>query len=139
MNKNIFSSSPLSFPLFLLLLILAIIKDGVEVLIGLIPGFDAFSWIFSLPFAAVITLIIFLIGISSTWFLIGQLIDVLPFASILPVTTFSVIGVYIVEKSPRLKKAAKVTAKVIPSTKPTSSKITKKIAPKTSPKTISEK
>jgi len=126
MNKNISSSSQLSFPLFILLLILAVIKDGVEVLIGLIPGFDAFSWIFSLPFAAVIILIIFLIGISSTWFLIGQLIDALPFASILPVTTLSVIGVYIAEKSPHLRKAAKVAAKVMPPTKPTPSQITKK-------------
>ena len=119
------NESPLSFPLFLLLLILALIKDITEVVIGFIPGLDAVSWLFSLPFAAVITLIIFLLGIHSTWVLIGQLFDLIPIASILPITTLSVIGLYAVEKSPHLKKAAKVATKVIPSTKNAASNITK--------------
>ena len=128
LQGNSEKESPLSFPLFILLLILALLKDIVEVFIGFIPGLDAVSWLFSLPFAAVILLIILLLGIRSTWVLIGQLFDLIPIASILPVTTLSVIALYVVEKSPRLKKTAKVATKIIPSTKNATSNITKGVS-----------
>ncbi len=129
MNENAPQSGPLSSPIFLLLLILAIIKDGIEIIIGLIPGLDVFSWIFSLPFAAVIILIVFFTGIKSKWFLIGQSIDIIPFASMLPTTVLTVAAVYATEKSPRLKKVAKVATKVTPSIKTAPPKITKEVAP----------
>lgn len=122
--------SPLSLPLFILLLILALLKDIIEIAIGFIPVLDGFSWLFSLPFAAIIIFIVFLSGVRSTWMLIGQIFDIIPIASIVPVTTLSVIALYAIEKSPKLKKKAKVVAKVVPSTKNISSNATKAIPKK---------
>lgn len=95
----------MDFGIFLLLLIFAIIKDAIEIILGLIPGINLFVWIFSLPFTAFILFITIITGIRGAWMFAGYLIDLLPIASILPVTTLTVIFCYITQNAPKpLKK-----------------------------------
>lgn len=90
--------------IFFLLLIPAIIKDVIEVILGLIPFINLFTWIFSFPFTAYIIFVSFLTGIRKDFVFIGQLIDILPFASILPVSTFTVIMCAIYMNTPKTIK-----------------------------------
>jgi len=77
--------------IFLLLLIPGIIKDIIEIVLGLIPGINFFVWLISLPFAAYIFFISIIAGMRKDLILIGQFIDLFPLASILPVTTITII------------------------------------------------
>lgn len=105
----------MSFTIFLFLLITSIIKDTLEIFFGFIPGINLFVWIISLPFVIYIFAIIFISGIRATWLFVGQILDLIPFASILPIATLTVILCYIFQKSPALKKTmgkvAKLTSK----------------------------
>jgi hypothetical protein len=105
----------ISLTIFLFLLITSIIKDAIEILLGLIPGINLFVWVISLPFTLFIFAITFISGIRATWLFIGQGLDLLPFASILPIATVTVILCYIFQKLPAplkktVEKASKLTS-----------------------------
>ena len=103
----------ISLTIFLFLLITSIIKDAIEILLGLIPGINLFVWVISLPFAAFIFIIVLISGIRATWLLIGQGLDLLPFASVLPIATLTVILCFIFQKLPApLKKTAEKASKL---------------------------
>ena len=94
--------------IFLLLLIPAIIKDAIEMILGLIPGINFFSWMISVPFTAFIFFITIISGTRGTWIFTGHLIDLLPIASILPIATCTVIFCYISQNAPApIKKIIK--------------------------------
>ena len=94
--------------IFLLLLIPAIIKDVIEMILGLIPGINFFAWMISVPFTAFIFFITIISGTRGTWIFAGHLIDLLPIASILPIATFTVIFCYISQNAPApIKKIIK--------------------------------
>jgi len=101
--------------IFLLLLIPAIIKDGIEIFLGLIPGINLFVWVFSLPFTAFIFLVTLISGTRGLWIFAGQALDLLPLASILPISTITVILCFILSKSPApvqktIAKATKISS-----------------------------
>ncbi|MFA5360723.1 MAG: hypothetical protein WC320_02020 [Candidatus Paceibacterota bacterium] len=99
--------------IFLFLIIPAIIKDVMEIILGLIPGINLFAWVFSLPFTAFIFVITLIGGVRGTWIFIGHLLDLLPFASLLPISTLTVIFCYIFDKSPApVQKTIEKTAKI---------------------------
>lgn len=105
----------MSFTIFFFLLITSIIKDIIEIFLGLIPIVNLFVWIIALPFTIYIFVITLISGIRGTWIFIGQTLDLIPFASILPTATLTVILCYIFQKSPApLKKAIKTTAAITP-------------------------
>ena len=104
----------MNFTIFIFLLILALIKDGLEFVIGLIPIVGLFSWLICLPLTAIIFAIIYIIGIGPSWAFIVYIIDLVPLVSVLPITTIAVIGTYLVEKSPKAKKIAKIVPKISP-------------------------
>jgi len=82
-------------------------------LLGLIPGINLFVWIISLPFTLFIFAITFMSGIRAEWLFIGQILDLVPFASILPIATLTVILCYIFQKLPApLKKTAEKASKL---------------------------
>ena len=94
--------------IFLLLLIPAIIKDAIEVILGLLPGINFFAWMISVPFTAFIFFITIITGTRGTWIFAGHLIDLLPIASILPIATCTIIFCYISENTPApIKKTIK--------------------------------
>jgi len=86
--------------IFLLLLIPAIIKDAIEMILGLIPGINFFVWMISVPFTAFIFFITIISGTRGTWIFAGHLMDLLPIASILPIATCTVIFCYISQNAP---------------------------------------
>jgi hypothetical protein len=105
----------MSLTIFLFLLITSIIKDALELVLGHIPIINLFVWIISLPFVIYIFAITFISGIRATWLFIGQILDLIPFASILPIATLTVILCYIFQKSPSLikkivEKASRLTS-----------------------------
>ena len=95
-------TNKMSLTIFLFLLITSIIKDAIEILLGAIPVINLFVWGISLPFVAYIFIIVLISGIRGTWLLVGQILDLIPFASILPIATLTVILCYIFEKLPIL-------------------------------------
>ena len=113
----------MSLTIFLFLLITCIIKDAIEILLGFIPGINLFVWIISLPFAAYIFIIVLISGIRGTWLLVGQVLVLIPLASILPIATLTVILVYIFQKSPASVKKATKAITELTSLKPTKAKI----------------
>ena len=117
----------MSLTIFLFLLITCIIKDAIEILLGPIPVINLFVWVISLPFVAYIFIIILISGIRGTWLLVGQGLDLIPFASILPIATLTVILCYIFQESPKFRKIIQKTAKRIKvssiSLKPSKAKI----------------
>jgi hypothetical protein len=105
----------MSLTIFLFLLITSIIKDAIEIFLGLIPGINLFVWIISLPLTLFIFAITFISGIRATWLFIGQGLDLIPLASILPIATLTVILCYIFQKLPSpvkktVEKASKLTS-----------------------------
>lgn len=105
----------MSLTIFLFLLITSIIKDALELVLGHIPIINLFVWVISLPFVIYIFAITLISGIRATWLFIGQILDLIPFASILPIATLTVILCYIFQKSPALvkktvEKASKLTS-----------------------------
>lgn len=101
--------------IFLLLLIPAIIKDAIEILLGLIPGINFFVWIISLPFTAYIFFITIISKTRGTVIFIGHILDLFPLASIAPIATFTIILAYIYSHSPNpikktMDKATKLTS-----------------------------
>jgi len=103
----------MSLTIFLFLLITSIIKDAIEILLGLIPGINLFVWVISLPFTLFIFAITFISGIRAEWLFIGQGLDLIPIASILPIATLTVILCYIFQKLPApLKKTAEKASKL---------------------------
>lgn len=86
--------------IFLLLLIPAIIKDAIEGILGLIPGINFFVWMISIPFTAFIFFITIISRTRGTWIFIGHILDLAPFASILPIATCTVIFCYISQNAP---------------------------------------
>ncbi len=122
----------MSLTIFLFLLITAVIKDVIEIFLGFIPGINLFVWIIVLPLVIYIFVITLISGIRGTWIFIGQALDLIPFASILPIATVTVILVYVFQKSPApVKKTIKTVTKL---TAVTSPKIKTKSTPVTSPK-----
>jgi len=118
----------MSMTIFLFLLITSIIKDIIEIFLGFIPGINLFVWIIVLPLVIYIFVITLLSGIRGTWIFIGQALDLIPIASILPIATLTVILVYIFQKSPTsVKKAIKTATKFTAVAKPTSVTPPKKI------------
>ena len=118
----------MSMTIFLFLLITSIIKDVIEIFLGFIPGINLFVWIIVLPLVVFVFIITLISGIRGTWIFIGQALDLIPFASILPIATLTVILVYIFQKSPTpIKKAIKTAAKFTTVAKPTSATSPKKI------------
>ena len=116
----------MTLTVFFFLLITSIIKDIIEIFLGFIPGINLFVWIIVLPLVIYIFVITLMSGIRGTWLFIGQALDLIPFASILPIATLTVILCYIFQKSPApVKKAVKTAAKF---TSATSLK-TKSVAP----------
>jgi len=113
----------MSLTIFLFLLITCIIKDAIEILLGAIPGINLFVWVISLPFVAYIFIIVLISGIRGTWLLVGQVLDLIPLASILPIATLTVILVYTFQKSPASVKKAIKTVTEHTSLKPTKAKI----------------
>jgi len=112
-------NNKMSLTVFIFLLITCIIKDTLEIFLGFIPGINLFVWIISIPFVAYIFIIVLISGIRGTWLLVGQALDLIPFASILPIATLTVILVYMLENLPILKekmqKAVKAMKASIPS------------------------
>ena len=96
--------------IFLLLLIPAIMKDIIEIVLGLIPGINFFVWLIVLPFSAYILFISIITGIRTKLILSGQLMDLLPLASILPITTGTVIFAYLSQEA--VEKVAKKSSKI---------------------------
>ena len=91
--------------IFFLLLIPAIIKDTIEMILGIIPFINLFAWIFSLPFTAFILFISIIAGVRKDLILTGQLIDLIPLANILPVSTITIVMcAFSKNKSPKLLK-----------------------------------
>jgi len=108
-------NNKMSFTIFIFLLITCIIKDALEIFLGFIPGINLFVWIISMPFVLFIFIIVLISGIRGTWLLIGQSLDLLPFASILPIATLTVILVYVFQKSPdSVKKKIEKATKFVP-------------------------
>jgi len=102
----------MTLTIFLFLLIASIIKDIIEIFLGFIPGINLFVWIIVLPLVIYIFVITLMSGIRGTWLFIGQVLDLIPFASILPIATLTVILCYIFQKSPApVKKAVKKASK----------------------------
>jgi hypothetical protein len=102
----------MSLTIFLFLLIASIIKDIIEIFLGFIPGINLFVWVLVLPLVIYIFVITFMSGIRGTWLFIGQALDLIPIASILPIATLTVILCYIFQKSPDIvKKTAKKVSK----------------------------
>lgn len=97
--------------IFLFLLLPSIIKDAIEIILGLIPGINFFIWVIVLPIVIFIFVITLLSGIRATWLLIGQGLDLIPIFSILPVATLTVILCYIFLRlpAPVKKNVEKVT------------------------------
>jgi len=109
----------MNLTIFTFLLITAIIKDALETVLGFIPGINLFVWVITLPFVAYILVITLMSGIRGTWIFISQGLDLIPIASILPITTLTVILCYIFQKAPApVKKAMKTAAKFTPATSP---------------------
>jgi hypothetical protein len=105
----------MTLTIFLFLLITCIIKDIIEIFLGFIPGINLFVWVIVLPLVIYIFVITLMSGIRGTWIFIGQALDLIPFASILPIATLTVILVYAFQKSPApVKKAVKTAAKFTP-------------------------
>ncbi len=107
-------NNKMSLTIFIFLLITCIIKDIIEIFLGLIPGINFFVWIISLPFVIFVFVIVLISGIRGTWLFIGQALDLIPFASILPIATLTVILVYIFQKLPdstkeKIGKLSKIT------------------------------
>ena len=103
----------MSLTIFLFLLITSVIKDILEFVLGHIPIINLFVWVISLPFVIYIFAITFISGIRATWLFIGQILDLIPFASILPIATLTVILYYIFQKLPSLvKKTAEKASKL---------------------------
>lgn len=101
--------------IFLFLLIPSLIKDAIEILLGLIPGINLFVWVISAPFTLFIFAITFMSGIRAEWLFIGQILDLVPWASFLPIASFTVILCYIFQKLPApvkktVEKASKLTS-----------------------------
>ena len=116
----------MNLTIFTFLLIAAIIKDALEIVLGFIPGINLFVWVITLPFVVYILVITLMSGIRGTWIFISQGLDLIPIASILPITTLTVILCYIFQKSPDpVKKAMKTATKLTSATK---------LTPATSPK-----
>jgi len=108
----------MNLTIFTFLLITATIKDALEIVLGFIPGINLFVWIITLPFVAYILVITLISGIRGTWIFISQGLDLIPIASILPITTLTVILCYIFQKAPApVKKAMKTAAKLTSATK----------------------
>lgn len=102
----------MTLTIFLFLLIASIIKDIIEIFFGFIPGINLFVWIIVLPLVIYIFVITLMSGIRGTWLFIGQALDLIPIASILPIATLTVILCYIFQKSPApIKKAVKKVSK----------------------------
>ena len=120
----------MSTTIFLFLLITAIIKDAIEILLGLIPGINLFVWAISLPFTLFIFVITFISGLRATWLLIGQILDLLPLASVLPIATVTVILCYIFQKLPAPLKKTVAKASKLTSLKPSPLKKTAEKASK---------
>jgi len=116
-------NNKMSLTIFLFLLITCIIKDAIEILLGFIPGINLFVWVISLPFILYIFAITFMSGIRGTWIFVGQILDLIPFASILPIATFTVILVYILQKSPPIVKKIVKEGSKLTSLKPLETKI----------------
>lgn len=94
--------------IFLLLLIPAIIKDAIEMILGLIPGINFFVWMISLPFTAFIFFVTIISGTRGAWIFAGHLVDLLPLASIFPIASFTVIFCYMSQNAPApIKKTMK--------------------------------
>ena len=105
----------MTLTIFLFLLIASIIKDIIEIFFGFIPGINLFVWIIVLPLVIYIFVITLISGVRGTWLFIGQALDLIPIASILPIATLTVILCYIFQKSPTpikkaMKKAGKLTS-----------------------------
>ena len=105
-------NNKMPFTIFIFLLITCIIKDVLEIFLGVIPGINFFVWIISIPFVAFIFIIVLISGIRGTWLLAGQILDFIP---LLPIATLTVILVYIFQKSPdSVKKKIEKTTKLVP-------------------------
>jgi len=118
-------NNKMSLTVFIFLLITCIIKDALEIFLGFIPGINLFVWIISIPFVAYIFIIVLISGIRGTWLLVGQALDLIPFASILPIATLTVIICYIIENIPILKEKMQKAMKAIKTSIP--SKIPSKV------------
>jgi len=112
----------MSLTIFLFLLITCIIKDILEFFFGFVPGINLFVWVISLPFVLYIFAITFMSGIRATWLFVGQILDLIPFASILPIATLTVILCYIFQKSPDIVKKTVEKASKLTSLKPLETK-----------------
>jgi len=117
----------MTLTIFLFLLITSVIKDVIEIILAVIalhipalaPIIIFFSWIIVLPFVIYIFVITLISGIRGTWLFVGQILDLIPFASTLPIATLTVILCYIFQKSPTpVKKPVKTAAKFTPATSP---------------------
>jgi len=103
----------ISLTIFLFLLIPSLIKDAIEISLGLIPGINLFVWVISAPFTLFIFAITFMSGIRAEWLFIGQILDLVPWASFLPIASFTVILCFIFQKLPApLKKTAEKASKL---------------------------
>lgn len=102
----------MSFTIFIFLLVVCVIKDILEFVLGFIPGINFLVWIISLPFVIYIFVITLISGIRGTWLFVGQLLDLVPLASILPIATLTVILCYVFQKSPDVvQKTTKTLSK----------------------------
>lgn len=83
---------------FITTIIVAGIKDIIEIIAALIPIIDLLSWIFSVPLAIILILLLRQAGKKESFqFILSclmQLIDTIPILSLLPLSTISVLVVF---------------------------------------------
>jgi uncharacterized membrane protein len=117
--------------IFLFLLITAIVKDLIEISLAIIallvpvlaPIILSLSWVISLPFTLFIFAITLISGIRAEWLFIGQMLDLLPLVTFLPIATLTVILCYILQKLPAPLKKTVEKASKLTSLKPLETKI----------------
>jgi len=101
-----------NFAFYLSAFVIAIAKDAVEMVLGLIPFLNFLVMAVSLIFSILLTLILIFFGRWGAWKLAGmllaQLFDCIPILAVLPLTTFTLILMILLEKFPASKTVSKV-------------------------------
>ena len=106
----------LDFSFYLIILIVAVVKDILEMVIALIPFLDLLGFIISIPFSIIIFVLLILFGRFGLWqtatLLVSQLLDMISIVNFLPITTITVLVLILLERSKLARSAAQVVTKI---------------------------
>jgi len=105
-----------NFAFYLMLLIIALIKDIFEIVLGLIPFVSLLTFVVSIPLTVLIYILLIVSKKLGAWRLaasgVSQLLDAIPFLNFLPITTIMVLILMLTDKSKIGKKVSKIIPKL---------------------------